>query len=44
MRVVVTRIEWDGTMQRRLVDTANLKWDTDVTITPVPIPGKYKLA
>jgi hypothetical protein len=22
MRVVVTRIEWDGTMQRRLVDTA----------------------
>jgi hypothetical protein len=22
MRVVVTRIEWDGTMRRRLVDTA----------------------
>ena len=22
MRVTVTRIEWDGTMQRRMVDTA----------------------
>jgi hypothetical protein len=22
MRVVATRIEWDGTMQRRVVDTA----------------------
>jgi hypothetical protein len=22
VRVVVTRIEWDGTMQRRMVDTA----------------------
>src|SRR5262249_54527786 len=25
MRVVVTRIEWDGTMRRRLVDTAGRK-------------------
>ena len=29
MRVVVTRIEWDGTMQRRLVDTAIEARDTE---------------
>ena len=31
MRVVATRIEWDGTMQRRMVDTAHrsggLQWE-----------------
>jgi predicted dehydrogenase len=29
---------------RRLVDTANLRWDSDMPVPPVPIPGKYKLA
>jgi hypothetical protein len=38
-------LTWDKALDmRRLMDTANLAWDSDVLITPVPIPGKYKLA
>jgi predicted dehydrogenase len=36
---------WDKALgMRQLVDTANLRWDTDMPVPPVPIPGKYKLA
>jgi hypothetical protein len=38
-------LSWDKAMDmRRLMDTANLAWDSDVPVPPVPIPGKYKLA
>jgi myo-inositol 2-dehydrogenase/D-chiro-inositol 1-dehydrogenase len=38
-------LTWDKAMgMRRLMDTAALSWDSDVAITPVPVPGKYKLA
>ncbi len=36
---------WDRAMNmRRLVDTANLRWDSDMPVSATPIPGKYKLA
>ncbi|HEX5269425.1 MAG TPA: Gfo/Idh/MocA family oxidoreductase, partial [Gemmataceae bacterium] len=38
-------LTWDKAMDmRRLMDTAHLQWDWDVPVTPVPVPGKYKLA
>jgi predicted dehydrogenase len=38
-------LTWDKALEmRRLMDTANLRWDSEVTVTPVPVPGKYKLA
>jgi predicted dehydrogenase len=38
-------LTWDkGLDMRRLMDTANLRWDSDVPVTPVPVPGKYRLA
>jgi predicted dehydrogenase len=37
-------LSWDKALDmRRLMDTANLRWDSDVPVTPVPVPGKYKL-
>jgi predicted dehydrogenase len=36
---------WDRALDmRRLIDTANLRWDSDVPVSAVPIPGKYKLS
>jgi predicted dehydrogenase len=36
---------WDKALNmRQLVDTANLRWDSDMPVPPTPIPGKYKLA
>jgi predicted dehydrogenase len=36
---------WDKALgMRQLVDTADLKWDSSMPVSPVPIPGKYKLA
>ena len=39
-------LTWDKALgMRRLcpTDTADLRWDSDMPVTPVPIPGKYKL-
>ncbi len=34
----------DALNMRQLVDTASLRWDSDVPVSPVPMPGKYRLA
>ena len=37
-------LTWEKALDmRRQVDTANLKWDSDMPVPPVPVPGKYKL-
>jgi len=33
----------DALAMRQLVDTASLRWDSDMPVPPVPMPGKYKL-
>ena len=47
MRVVVTRIEPDGTMQRRLVDTTGqgnrLQWE-DLAARAIGVPVPYRPA
>jgi hypothetical protein len=47
MRVIATRIEPDGTMQRRMVDTARQSdrrlWE-DLAVRPVSIPVPYRSA
>ena len=47
MRVVATRIEWDGTMQRRVVDTAycsdSAQWE-DLATRALAIPPRYQPA
>jgi predicted dehydrogenase len=36
---------WDQALNmRQLVDTANLRWDSDMPVSAAPTPGKYKLA
>jgi predicted dehydrogenase len=38
-------VSWDEVLgMKRLVDTANLRWDSSMTVPPVPVPGKHKLA
>ena len=45
MRVVATRIEWDGTMQRRVVDTAQRsdgpQWE-DLAHRALAAPAPYQ--
>jgi hypothetical protein len=45
MRVVATRIEWDGTMQRRVVDTAycsdGSRWE-DLARRALAAPPPYR--
>jgi hypothetical protein len=45
VRVVVTRIEWDGTMQRRMVDTAQRsggpQWE-DLAARALAVPPPYR--
>jgi hypothetical protein len=45
MRVVATRIEWDGTMQRRVVDTAHCsdgpRWE-DLACRALAVPPPYR--
>jgi hypothetical protein len=45
MRVVATRIEWDGTMQRRVVDTAHCsdgpQWE-DLARRALAAPPPYR--
>jgi hypothetical protein len=45
VRVVATRIEWDGTMQRRVVDTAHCsagrQWE-DLAARAVAVPPRYR--
>jgi hypothetical protein len=45
MRVVATRIEWDGTMQRRVVDTARRsdgpRWE-DLACRALAAPPPYR--
>jgi hypothetical protein len=45
MRVVATRIEWDGTMQRRVVDTAHRsdgpRWE-DLACRALAAPPPYR--
>jgi hypothetical protein len=46
MRVVATRIEWDGTMQRRVVDTAycsggRRQWE-DLAVRALAVPPRYR--
>jgi hypothetical protein len=45
MRVVATRIEWDGTMQRRVVDTAHCsggrQWE-DLAARALVVPPRYR--
>ena len=33
----------DALAMRQLVDTASLRWDSDMPVPPVAVPGKYKL-
>ncbi len=45
VRVVATRIEWDGTMQRRMVDTARCsggaQWE-DLAARALAVPPPYR--
>ncbi len=45
VRVVATRIEWDGTMQRRVVDTAHRsggrQWE-DLAARALAVPPPYR--
>ena len=45
VRVVVTRIEWDGAMQRRMVDTAHCsdgpQWE-DLAARALAVPPPYR--
>jgi hypothetical protein len=45
MRVVATPIEWDGTMQRRVVDTAHCsdgpRWE-DLACRALAVPPPYR--
>jgi hypothetical protein len=45
VRVVATRIEWDGTMQRRMVDTAQRRggaqWE-DLATRALAVPPPYR--
>jgi hypothetical protein len=47
VRVVATRIEWDGTMQRRMVDTAHAsggpQWE-DLAARALAVPPLYRPA
>jgi hypothetical protein len=47
VRVVATRIEWDGTMQRRMVDTAHAsggpQWE-DLAARALAVPPPYRPA
>jgi hypothetical protein len=47
MRVVVTRIEQDGAMQRRMVDTASCSggppWESVIARALLPAPPPYHL-
>jgi hypothetical protein len=36
-------VTWDQVLgMKQLVDTASLRWDSDMPVPPVPVPGKYK--
>jgi len=37
-------VTWDKALgMRRLMDTANLRWDADVPVSPAPVAGRYKV-
>jgi hypothetical protein len=38
-------LTWDRVLNSKTdrVDEANLRWDSDMPVPPVPMPGKYKL-
>jgi predicted dehydrogenase len=38
-------VTWDQVLgMKQLMDTTSLRWDSDVPVPPVPIPGKHKFA